>query len=114
MPQTTTATRPQRKVLVGTVLSTKMMKTIVVRVERQVRHPKYGRVIRRAATFKAHHERRDISVGDVVKIMECRPLSRQKRWRLLEVVQHASSAPPVPGLDSERPQASTPPEESGR
>ena len=89
--------RGHRKTKVGVVTSNRMAKTIVVRVSRSVRHPFYGRVIRRSNAFKAHDEAGRAAVGDTVKIVETRPISREKRWRLVEVLKQASSAPPVPG-----------------
>jgi len=100
--------RPSRKVRIGMVTSNKMAKTIVVRVGRLVRHPRYSRVIRRASTFKAHDESQSASVGDWVKIMETRPLSKDKRWRLVEILKRASSAPPVPDEEAARPQPVSP------
>ncbi len=94
--------RGQRKVRVGLVLSDKMQKTIVVRVSRLVRHPKYSRVIRQASAFKVHDETNQAHIGDWVKIMETRPVSKDKRWRLVEVVKRASQAPPVPGGETEQ------------
>jgi small subunit ribosomal protein S17 len=78
-----------------------MSKTIVVRVSRLVRHPKYTRVIKQTSSFKAHDETNSASIGDWVKIMETRPLSKEKRWRLVEILRRASTAPPVPGTESE-------------
>ena len=94
-------TRSNRKVRVGVVTSNKMQKTIVVRITRFVRHPAYGRVVHQANSFKAHDETNQAKIGDVVKIMETRPLSKDKRWRLVEIVKQASSAPPVPGTEEE-------------
>ena len=94
--------RGQRKVRAGIVVSNKMTKTIVVRVNRMARHPKYARVIRQSSTFKAHDETNSAAIGDWVKIMETRPISKAKRWRLIEIVKRASSAPPVPGDESEQ------------
>lgn len=91
----------RRKVRTGIVTSNKMMKTIVVRISRQVRHPKYGRILRQASSFKVHDETNSAGIGDLVKIMETRPLSKDKRWRLVEIVRRASTAPPVPGQESE-------------
>lgn len=79
--------RGNRKVLVGKVVSNKMDKTIVVAVEEQLRHPAYGKIIKRTNKFKAHDEENQCSVGDVVEIMETRPLSREKRWRLVGILQ---------------------------
>jgi len=79
--------RGHRKKRVGIVLSDRMNKTIVVRLERRVRHPIYGRVIRKWTKFKVHDERNSAKVGDKVRIVETRPLSKEKRWRLLEIVK---------------------------
>ncbi|MCK4325339.1 30S ribosomal protein S17 [bacterium] len=79
--------RGHRKVRLGKVISDKMDKTIVVAVQRLVRHPMYKRVIRRTTKFKVHDEKGLAGVGDKVKIMETRPLSKEKRWRLVEVVE---------------------------
>ncbi|ADL06919.1 30S ribosomal protein S17 [Thermosediminibacter oceani] len=81
--------RPKRKVRTGVVVSNKMDKTIVVAVETLVRHPLYGKTIKRTKKFKAHDENNQCQIGDVVKIMETRPLSKTKRWRLLEIVKRA-------------------------
>ncbi|HBE73825.1 MAG TPA: 30S ribosomal protein S17 [candidate division Zixibacteria bacterium] len=81
--------REQRKTRTGRVVSDKMVKTIVVAVERRIKHPLYGRVIKRTSKFYAHDEKRQAKVGDTVRIMEARPLSRLKRWRLVEVVKAA-------------------------
>jgi small subunit ribosomal protein S17 len=75
-----------RKIRTGVVVSDKMQKTIVVRVERFMRHPLYKKTIRRFKKFKAHDETGSAKVGDTVKIIETRPLSKEKRWRLLEVI----------------------------
>jgi small subunit ribosomal protein S17 len=66
-----------------------MDKTVVVSVERIIRHPLYGKILRRTATFKAHDEANECAVGDRVRIMETRPLSKQKRWRVVEIVEKA-------------------------
>lgn len=79
--------RGHRKKRVGIVLSDRMNKTIIVRLERRVRHPIYGRVIRKWTKFKVHDERNSAKVGDKVRIVETRPLSKEKRWRLLEIVK---------------------------
>jgi small subunit ribosomal protein S17 len=81
-PQRTT----RRKVRQGVVVSDKGNKTVVVKVERTVRHPLYGKVMRRSKRYHAHDEENTGKVGDIVRIMECRPMSRLKRWRLLDVV----------------------------
>ena len=81
--------RGNRKVRIGRVVSDKMDKTIVVAVETIVRHPLYGKSIKRTKKFKAHDENNECSIGDRVKIMETRPLSREKRWRLVEILEKA-------------------------
>jgi small subunit ribosomal protein S17 len=77
----------KRKVLLGEVVSNRMQKTITVKVERRLRHPIYERVVKRSKKFHAHDERNECQVGDFVRIIETRPLSKTKRWRLLEIVQ---------------------------
>jgi small subunit ribosomal protein S17 len=81
--------RGNRKVRVGFVISDKMDKTIVVKVEDFVRHPLYGKRVKRTKKFKAHDENNTCGIGDRVRIMETRPLSRDKRWRLVEIVEKA-------------------------
>lgn len=81
--------RNSRKVRLGTVVSDKMDKTVVVAVERQVPHPLYGKRVVRTRKFHAHDEENIAREGDLVRIMETRPLSRTKRWRLVEVVERA-------------------------
>jgi len=81
--------RNNRKVRQGKVVSDKMDKTVVVAVENRVRHPLYGRTLRRTNKFKAHDEANDCHVGDTVEIMETRPLSREKRWRVNRIVERA-------------------------
>ena len=81
--------RNLRKTRVGKVVSDKMDKTIVVAIEDNVKHPKYGKVIKRTIKFKAHDENNECREGDTVKIMETRPLSRDKRWRLVEIIEKA-------------------------
>lgn len=76
-----------RKTLLGEVVSDRMHKTITVKVERRVRHPIYERVIKRSKNYHAHDERNQCQIGDVVRIVETRPLSRTKRWRLQEIVR---------------------------
>ena len=85
----TVESRSRRKVREGLVVSDKMDKTVVVVVEDRVKHPLYGKVIRRTSNLKAHDEANDAHVGDTVLIEESRPLSATKRWRLVEVVQRA-------------------------
>ena len=84
-----TEERNSRKVLQGVVVSDKMDKTIVVMVEERVKHPLYGKVIRRTSKVKAHDEQNSAGIGDLVVIMETRPLSASKRWRLVEIVEKA-------------------------
>ena len=89
-PEATAAQARRRRLeKVGLVTSDKMTKTVVVRVERQVRHPKYKRYIRRRTKFMAHDEI-GAHIGDIVRIVETRPLSARKRWRVVEIVQKAS------------------------
>jgi len=83
------AARNRRRVKQGRVVSDKMDKTIVVVSETRVPHPVYGKIVRKSVKFKAHDETNDAKTGDTVRIMECRPLSRDKRWRLVEVVERA-------------------------
>jgi small subunit ribosomal protein S17 len=79
--------RKLRKTRVGVVTSNKMTKTITVAVERKVKHPIYGKFVKKTTKFHAHDEVNECSIGDTVKIMETRPLSKTKRWRLVEVVE---------------------------
>ena len=81
--------RANRKTKTGRVVSDKMEKTIVVAVETKVRHPLYGKIMNRTTKFKAHDENNDAKVNDRVLIMETRPLSKDKRWRLVEIVEKA-------------------------
>ncbi len=81
--------RRMRRTRVGTVISDKMDKTVVVSVERVVRHPLYGKTVRRTVKFKAHDENNECRVGDRVRIMETRPLSKDKRWRVMQIVEKA-------------------------
>ena len=83
------AERNLRKTKTGVVTSNKMAKTITVSVERRVKHPIYGKFVKKTTKFHAHDEKDECTVGDVVKIMESRPLSKTKRWRLVEVVEKA-------------------------
>ena len=94
--QPTMTDRGQRKTRLGLVVSNKMMKTISVQVVQLFRHPKYARVIKRSSTFKAHDETNSASPGDWVRIAETRPLSKDKRWRLVEIIKRVSNAPPLP------------------
>ncbi|AZR74727.1 30S ribosomal protein S17 [Anoxybacter fermentans] len=81
--------RGKRKILVGTVVSDKMDKTVVFEVERRTQHPLYKRVIRRTKRYKAHDENNECRVGDKIKVMETRPLSKEKRWRVVEIIERA-------------------------
>jgi len=83
--------REARKVLVGRVLSNRMDKTVVVQVERQIRHRVYGKVITSRRKYKAHDADNACQIGDVVQILESRPLSREKRWVVAEIVEHSGS-----------------------
>ncbi len=83
------AARPLRRVKLGVVRSDKMDKTIVVVTETRVPHPTYKKIVRKSVRFKAHDERNEAKTGDTVRIMETRPISRDKRWRLLEIVERA-------------------------
>ena len=86
---TETVDRNLRKERIGIVTSDKMDKTIVVTVQRRVMHPKYGKFVKRSSKFMAHDEKREAHVGDTVRIAETRPISKLKRWRLVEVVERA-------------------------
>ena len=81
--------RGYRKTRIGEVVSDKMDKTIVVAIKTKVRHPLYGKMVNRTRKFKAHDENNECGIGDTVKIMETRPLSKDKRWRLVERVEKA-------------------------
>jgi small subunit ribosomal protein S17 len=83
------AERGIRKTKIGTVVSDKMDKTIVVAIKTKVRHPLYGKMINHTVKFKAHDEENACGIGDTVKIMETRPLSKDKRWRLIEIIEKA-------------------------
>ncbi len=89
MEQLNTSKRHNRRIKQGRVVSDKMDKTIVVVSETRVPHPVYGKIVRKSVKFKAHDEQNDAKAGDTVRIMECRPLSKDKRWRLVEVVERA-------------------------
>jgi small subunit ribosomal protein S17 len=82
-------TRGRRKVRVGVVISDARDKTVTVAVPKQMSHPRYDKVVRRSTKFHAHDEANDAKVGDTVRIMETRPMSKQKRWRVVEVVERA-------------------------
>jgi small subunit ribosomal protein S17 len=87
MTEQATQTAPQKKTMIGQVVSDKMEKTIVVEVSRRVRHPQYHKVINKFKKFHAHDEKGEAMAGDTVRIEESRPLSRLKRWRLVEIVK---------------------------
>ncbi len=84
---TETIDRNLRKTRIGVVTSNKMTKTITVAVERKVKHPIYGKFVKKTTRFHAHDEKNEASIGDLVRIMETRPLSKTKRWRLVEIVE---------------------------
>jgi small subunit ribosomal protein S17 len=81
--------RNSRKTRVGMVISDKMSKTVVVSIERRVQHPVYGKMVRRTKKLKAHDEQNEAKTGDTVRIMETRPLSKDKRWRVVEIIERA-------------------------
>ncbi len=81
--------RNLRKERIGLVVSNKMDKSIVILVERKVKHPKYGKFVKKSTKFMAHDEKNECSIGDTVKIMETRPLSKNKCWRLVEIIERA-------------------------
>ena len=91
MTDTDTGSQPRgrRKVREGTVVSDKMDKTVVVEIEDRVKHPLYGKILRRTSKLKAHDEQNSCRVGDRVSLMETRPLSATKRWRVVEIVERA-------------------------
>ena len=82
-------TRNRRKIRVGQVVSDRMDKTVVVSIERLVKHPVYGRYVRRRTKFKVHDETNQCKVGDTIRFMETRPISKDKRWRFVEFVERA-------------------------
>ena len=81
--------RNLRKTRIGKVVSDKMDKTITVAIEDHVKHPLYGKIVKKTVKFKAHDEKNECNIGDTVKIMETRPLSKDKRWRLVEIIEKA-------------------------
>lgn len=83
----TTPERGRRKFMTGRVVSDAMQKTVVVAIERLVKHEEYGKYVRRRSRFKVHDEKNECKVGDVIRFMETRPLSKDKRWRLVDFVQ---------------------------
>ncbi|HMI45548.1 MAG TPA: 30S ribosomal protein S17 [Gemmatimonadaceae bacterium] len=84
-----TIERNARKTRIGLVVSDKMAKTVVVSIERRVQHPVYGKMVRRTKKLKAHDEQNEAKTGDTVRIMETRPLSKDKRWRVVEIIERA-------------------------
>lgn len=89
MTEETAETRGRRKIMTGTVVSDSMQKTVVVTIERLVKHAEYGKYVRRRNRFKVHDEKNECKVGDVIRFMETRPMSKDKRWRLVDFVQRA-------------------------
>lgn len=84
-----TEVRNARKTRIGLVVSDKMQKTVVVAIERRVPHPVYGKMVTRTRRLKAHDEQNEAKTGDTVRIMETRPMSKDKRWRLVEIIEKA-------------------------
>jgi small subunit ribosomal protein S17 len=95
LPVGTAVERTKRKERVGEVIANKMSKTIIVRVERRFPHPKFKKVITGYRKFYAHDEKSEAKLGDRVRIQETRPLSKTKRWRLIEVVERAAEVAPI-------------------
>lgn len=87
MSEVKTTERNLRKTRIGVVSSNRMDKTITVNVERKVKHPLYGKFVKKTTKFHAHDDKNECSIGDTVKIMETRPMSKTKRWRLVEIVE---------------------------
>lgn len=88
-------TRNKRKVVVGVVTSDKMHQTIAVKTERLVKHPRFGKYVKRYSKYKAHDEENTARSGDVVELMECSPVSKTKHFRLLRVIRHGKGSSPV-------------------
>ncbi len=82
-------TRTRRKERIGVVTSNKMERSIVIKVMRRVKHPKYGKFVKKSSKFMAHDEKNECNIGDTVRIMETRPLSKNKCWRLVEILERA-------------------------
>ncbi len=89
MENNETLVRGYRKTRTGIVVSDKMDKTVVVAVRTKVRHPLYGKMVNKTTKFKAHDENNECGIGDIVRIMETRPLSKDKRWRIVEIIEKA-------------------------
>jgi small subunit ribosomal protein S17 len=87
--ESSSSERGRRKVRTGVVVSDKMDQTVVVRIDRQVRHSLYGKTVRRSSKLAAHDEQNDAHIGDTVRLMETRPVSKSKRWRVVEIVERA-------------------------
>ena len=87
--ETTAEARSRRRTRQGKIVSDKMDKTVVVAVESRIRHPLYGRIVRRTKRYKAHDEANDFHTGDTVEITECRPLSKDKSWRVSRLIERA-------------------------
>ena len=92
MSEQQTNERARRKVRTGVVVSDAMDKTVLVRIDRQVRHALYGKTVRRASKLAAHDEANDAHVGDTVRVMETKPMSKSKRWRVVEIVERAKGS----------------------
>jgi small subunit ribosomal protein S17 len=90
MSEQTNNTKKAARTVEGRVVSNKMQKTVTVLLERQVQHPLYGKVVRRSTKVHAHDEKSECKEGDVVRIVECRPLSKSKNWRVVEIVTRAA------------------------
>jgi small subunit ribosomal protein S17 len=90
----------RRKVFLGEVVSNRMQKTITVKVERRLRHPVYERVVKRSKKFHVHDEHNQCQIGDQVRIIETRPLSKTKRWRLLEIVRRRTGSAVTPAIEA--------------
>lgn len=88
-PDRTQKPRGRRKVRIGTVTSDRMMQTVVVAVETRVRHPLYKKIVRRTTRFKVHDPNNECGIGDRVEIMETRPISKEKRWRVVRIIEKA-------------------------
>ena len=95
--------RSNRKERVGVVISDKMDKTITVQIDRVMHHPVYNRSIRKATKFKAHDEKNEAKLGDVVRIQETRPLSKTQRWRFVEVVKRSTATVELMPVEAEKP-----------
>jgi small subunit ribosomal protein S17 len=107
MAEQVTPMRPDQKTMVGVVVSDKMDKTVVVSVQRHRQHRLYGKTLRRTTRYKAHDPNNVCKLGDTVRLVETRPLSKEKRWRVVEILQHKEVAeirPSVIGQEIERPE----------